>query len=269
MTCRIGSHGSLSTSFRTPIRSRRRFCCCSSADDDAIDQWTDARPIPGKLFIVGDPKQAIYRFRGADVGTYWSVRNHLAACGGRLLQLTTNFRSVPAIQRFVNRAFEQEMNANDVALQAGYVPLAERRPADESQPAVVALPVPAPYSTGRLYGNAVTGRAVEASLPDAVGAFVEWLVHDSGWQVRGTPGRWRRRARVGIEPRHIAVLFRRFTSYAEDMTRPYIERSGSARAFRICSSAARRSTTARKSRRFARLWRPSSGPTTSCRCSRR
>ena len=29
---------------------------------------------PGKLFIVGDPKQAIYRFRGTDVGTYWRVR---------------------------------------------------------------------------------------------------------------------------------------------------------------------------------------------------
>jgi exodeoxyribonuclease-5 len=29
--------------------------------------------VPGKLFIVGDPKQAIYRFRGTDVGTYWRV----------------------------------------------------------------------------------------------------------------------------------------------------------------------------------------------------
>ena len=40
---------------------------------------------PGKLFIVGDPKQAIYRFRGTDVGTYWHVcdaarRRAAAAC---------------------------------------------------------------------------------------------------------------------------------------------------------------------------------------------
>jgi ATP-dependent helicase/nuclease subunit A len=192
-----------------------------SADDPRADRWMDARPQPGKLFIVGDPKQAIYRFRGADVGTYWAVRRHLEVCGARPLQLTTNFRSVPAIQQFVNRAFEEEMTANEMALQAGYVALAERRPADDSQPAVVALPVPAPYSTGRYSGNSVTGRAVDASLPDAVGGFIQWLVHESGWQVP------QRRAdnteeRVAIQPRHIAVLFRRFTSYTEDTTRPYI-----------------------------------------------
>ena len=192
-----------------------------AAEDEDVDRWTDVRPTPGKLFIVGDPKQAIYRFRGADVGTYWSVRDHLAACGGRVLQLTTNFRSVPAIQRFVNRAFEQEMAENRVALQAAYVPLAEHRPADDSQPALVALPVPAPYSTGRFSGNTVTGKAVDGSLPDAVGAFIKWLVHDSGWQVpqRQPDGTERR---VNIQPRHIAVLFRRFTSYTEDTTRPYI-----------------------------------------------
>jgi ATP-dependent helicase/nuclease subunit A len=193
-----------------------------AADDDRVDRWRDTRPTAGKLFIVGDPKQAIYRFRGADVGTYWSVRAHLENCGGRALQLTTNFRSVPGIQRFVNRAFEQEMTVDKIALQAAYVPLAERRLADESQPAVVALPVPAPYSTGRFSGNSVTGRAVEASLPDAVGGFVDWLVHDSGWRVpeRRADGT---EERVAIQPRHIAVLFRRFTSYTEDTTRPYIE----------------------------------------------
>src|SRR5216683_1847194 len=64
-----------------------------------------ANDVPGRLFIVGDPKQAIYRFRGTDVGTYWRVRDRLAERGGRVLQLTTSYRSVPAIQRFVNAAF--------------------------------------------------------------------------------------------------------------------------------------------------------------------
>lgn len=192
-----------------------------SAENPHVERWTEARLSPGKLFIVGDPKQAIYRFRGADVGTYWSVRNHVAACGGRVLQLTTNFRSVPAIQRFVNGAFAQEMVADDIALQAAYVGLAERRTADDSQPALVALSVPAPYSAGRIWGNAITARAVEASLPDAVGAFVDWLVHDSGWQVPeqqpdGTD------TRVAVQPRHVAILFRRFTNYTEDVTRDYI-----------------------------------------------
>ena len=59
-----------------------------------VDEFQDTDPIQaeiltllandvrGKLFIVGDPKQAIYRFRGTDVGTYWQVRDDLAARGG-------------------------------------------------------------------------------------------------------------------------------------------------------------------------------------------
>jgi ATP-dependent helicase/nuclease subunit A len=193
-----------------------------AADDGAAVDWCEARPQPGKLFIVGDPKQAIYRFRGADVGTYWAVRNHLDRCGGRVLQLTTNFRSIPEIQRFVNRAFAAEMTADPIALQAAYVPLGEKRPGNDSQPSVVALSVPAPYSTARSYGNSVTARAIEESLPDAVGAFIEWLVNDSGWSVseRQADGTERR---VPIQPRHIAVLFRRFTSYDKDVTRAYLE----------------------------------------------
>src|SRR5205823_2558498 len=86
-----------------------------------------AADIPGLLFIVGDPKQAIYRFRGTDVSTYWAVSRQLAQRGGRVLQLTTSYRSVPQIQRFVNAAFGQAMVADEATLQAGYVPLAESR----------------------------------------------------------------------------------------------------------------------------------------------
>ncbi len=49
----------------------------------AQTDWTRVRPVPGKLFIVGDPKQAIYRFRRADVETYWQVKRQLFARGRR------------------------------------------------------------------------------------------------------------------------------------------------------------------------------------------
>ena len=61
---------------------------------------------PGKLFIVGDPKQAIYRFRRADIGTYEEVKRLLLTSGAELMQLTTSFRSLPSIQAMINRAFE-------------------------------------------------------------------------------------------------------------------------------------------------------------------
>jgi ATP-dependent helicase/nuclease subunit A len=60
----------------------------------------------GRLFLVGDPKQSIYRFRGADVETYASVRREVEETGGRLIPITQNFRSVPAVLDFVNQLFE-------------------------------------------------------------------------------------------------------------------------------------------------------------------
>jgi ATP-dependent exoDNAse (exonuclease V) beta subunit len=80
---------------------------------------------------------------------------------------------------------------------------------------VVALPVPKPYGA-----RFVSPREIEACLPDAVGAFVHWLVRDSGWTVteRRNPDR-----RVPLAPRHVCILFRRFVSFGEDITRRYVE----------------------------------------------
>jgi ATP-dependent exoDNAse (exonuclease V) beta subunit len=199
-----------------------------------VDEFQDTDPIqaellllladgtPGKLFIVGDPKQAIYRFRGTDVGTYWRVRDELQQQGGRTLQLTTSYRSVPSIQRFVNTAFSRRMVANRATSQAGYVPLAKSREEDGAQPAVIALPVPKPYARKSFGGLKTSAKAIEESLPDAIAAFIAWLTEeDRGWTVveRDAEGL---EQRVRIQPRHIAILFRRFTSFGEDVTRPYV-----------------------------------------------
>lgn len=190
-----------------------------AADDPAETDASRVRLTPGKLFIVGDPKQAIYRFRGTDVGTYWRVAGQIATSGGRILQLTTSYRSVPAVQRFVNAAFEHAMVKDDFSVQAGYVPLARHRSDHDGQPAVVALPVPAPY--GNRGPLKPAGKAIEKSLPDVVAAYIEWLVDPkNGWQVVESqldgPD-----VRIPIQPRHIAVLFRRFVSFGEDVTRAY------------------------------------------------
>lgn len=55
--------------------------------------WTKQRPRPGSLFIVGDPKQSIYRFRRADIATYMQVKQMICRSGGEVLMLTANFRS--------------------------------------------------------------------------------------------------------------------------------------------------------------------------------
>ena len=75
--------------------------------DDSLAGTPITRP---QLFIVGDPKQSIYRFRGADI----SVWNEVAATVGRrgvALALTENFRCAPPIVNFVNAALSCAMTA--------------------------------------------------------------------------------------------------------------------------------------------------------------
>ena len=185
-----------------------------STDGAEVCDWRKLRPIPGKLFIVGDPKQAIYRFRRADVGTYEEVKKLLLRQGARFLELTTSFRSLPSIQCVVNESFSPEMDGSPEKLQARYVPLSPFRADYTKQPAVVALPVPCPYGQRRF-----SMQAVESSLPDAIAAFVDWLVRESGWTVaeKGNSDN-----RAPISASHICLLFRRFYSFDEDMVRPYV-----------------------------------------------
>ncbi|MDD9967252.1 MAG: UvrD-helicase domain-containing protein, partial [Myxococcales bacterium] len=168
--------------------------------------------VPGKLFVVGDPKQAIYRFRRADVTLYERVKRDLVAQGGDVVYLTTSFRSLPAIQELVNATFERVMQPAEDGSQAAYRPLSPYRKADPSQPAVIALPVPRPYGT---WGS-VTKAAIEQSLPDAVGAFIAHLIGGSGLSVMEG------QQRVPLSARHICLLFRRFRSFGQDCTRPYV-----------------------------------------------
>jgi ATP-dependent exoDNAse (exonuclease V) beta subunit len=69
--------------------------------------WQKAKLRPGSLFLVGDPKQAIYRFRGADIEAYQHCRELIQAQdGGAILEITANFRSQGAVIKHVNRCFE-------------------------------------------------------------------------------------------------------------------------------------------------------------------
>jgi len=67
----------------------------------------DAVLEPGRLFVVGDPKQSIYRFRGADYDAFQRAVSRILDGGGRLLRLTANFRSVPEVIAPVNALFSE------------------------------------------------------------------------------------------------------------------------------------------------------------------
>ena len=83
-----------------------RLCGDPHAGADSND-WTTFQIRPGALFLVGDPKQAIYRFRGADVAAYIQARKaFLAQAPDSVVAISTNFRSCEPILRYVNDRFE-------------------------------------------------------------------------------------------------------------------------------------------------------------------
>jgi ATP-dependent exoDNAse (exonuclease V) beta subunit len=184
-----------------------------AADDPREGEWLRATPKAGKLFLVGDPKQSIYKFRRADLSLYNAVCEEMVGRGVGRVKLTRSFRSVQPIQDFVNAAFRSEMQGDAVAGQAAYSPLEEGADPIAGQPAIVALPAPWPYGKQRISND-----SIEACLPETVVAFVHWLLHESGWKVRDAAAGGQL---VPVRSQHVALLFRRFTSGGRDVTREY------------------------------------------------
>ena len=97
-----------------------------TSDGNPPIPWHQMSPEPGKLFVVGDPKQSIYRFRRADVGQMKRLQSSMERSGGRTLKLVQNFRSQKPVIGWVNHLFEQWMEEPQAAgdddnnSQAGY-----------------------------------------------------------------------------------------------------------------------------------------------------
>lgn len=94
-------------------------------------EWLRVVPRPGALFVVGDPKQSIYRFRRADIALYELVKKRFEAFG-RVVGLEANFRSLKCIEDVVAGVFDDEkmFPAHAVENQAAFAPLrAQRDPA--------------------------------------------------------------------------------------------------------------------------------------------
>ena len=87
----------------------------------------DNQHLRGKLFLVGDYKQSIYRFRGADPHVFRRLRSEIPEAGR--LPLSLNFRSQPAVLDFINGLFAEELGPD-------YEPLRPHRPQVGPTPAV-------------------------------------------------------------------------------------------------------------------------------------
>ena len=113
-----------------PLQAELLFLLASDpAQDPPGGGWAHLVPRPGALFVVGDPKQSIYRFRRADISLYSRVRERFETFG-RVVRLTANFRSTEPIGDIVTGVFSPEPGLGEGRFpddgtdrQAGYAPL--------------------------------------------------------------------------------------------------------------------------------------------------
>jgi ATP-dependent helicase/nuclease subunit A len=122
--------------------------------------WLRVRPRVGALFVVGDPKQSIYRFRRADIVVYNRVKARFREFGD-VLNLVTNFRSMRPIEAFVNRAFGERFPAVESEHQAAFAPLRVRPDATATGEGVYWYRFEPLPTLGRFSGWKVSGAECE------------------------------------------------------------------------------------------------------------
>lgn len=153
--------------------------------------WKELALEPGKLFIVGDPKQSIYAFRRADIEAFDRVVQKIETDQGTVHTLTTNFRSDAAVLQPVNdlfdRIFERRPHVQPENVRLAVRP--NRRPA--SVEPGIRLRLVAPNQTDQSFDAAGATRA-EAEM------LAQWLRDEL-------------LSRPTIKPGHVALLFRKLT----------------------------------------------------------
>jgi len=169
------------------VRALRARC-----DVQLIDEFQDTDPLqvqialafatdpesgalePGRLFLVGDPKQSIYRFRRADMAIYSQTRDHVERQGGAFPSLALNRRSRKKVLAWVNEVFSPLIGPGyDEAVQPPYRPIRASRDGIVAGPGVAWMGGELPEKNARKVREVEAG-AVAANCLAAI---------EEGWQV--------------------------------------------------------------------------------------
>ena len=177
----------------------------------AAMDWRQVRLVPGKIFVVGDPKQSIYAFRRADIEAYLEVvEKIIKAQNGVECRLTTNFRSNAAILDGVNGAFESLIQAQD-GVQPPYIAI-------HAAPGRITAPSHIPKLLVR---KVVADREIDAETARHLEgeSLARWLKE----QILGKAAILNLRGEtVHAQPKDVAILLRKLTDihdYLEPLRR--------------------------------------------------
>jgi exodeoxyribonuclease V beta subunit len=191
------------------LRRRYRYALIDEFQDTDEIQWSIFRrifvdsPDGHSLTIIGDPKQAIYGFRGANVAAYLAARTELLAAGAPRLRLDRNFRSTADLIRTQNLLFADESRffradsgiTYDRPVSCGATDRALEGRAGAACAPVVVLGL-------RTTETSLRAADAQAALRSAIVAEMRGLLGaDPGLVLRGRPG-----GAASLRPRDIFVL---------------------------------------------------------------
>ena len=163
--------------------------------------WHDVDLEPGKLFIVGDPKQSIYAFRRADIEAFERVVEKIRVGGGGIYSLVTNFRSDGAVLDVVNNVFDRL-----------FQPIEHVQPANERLAARPQRKPEVSISGAQLRlvtpGEDDEEFDVQAATRAEAESLARWLKEEL---LAGTTVTDRDRRQSPLQPGHIALIFRKLT----------------------------------------------------------
>ena len=163
--------------------------------------WQDLELEPGKLFIVGDPKQSIYAFRRADIEAFERVVAKVVAGGGIVHSLVTNFRSDAAVLSVVNNLFDRLFVAQaHIQSSNERLDVSPQRNRELSAPGVQIRLVTAEPDEEEFDAAAATRAEAEQ--------LARWIKEEL---LSGTTVFDRDRKACPLQPGHIALIFRKLT----------------------------------------------------------
>lgn len=150
---------------------------------------------PGSLFVVGDPKQSIYRFRGADVSLFKEMELEILESSGRVCPLRNNFRSSSTIIDFINYFFSQIMSKDTSSPNYYEIAIAGKEDNDNNDEKVEFIPI---------YHEKGDEQAVRDKEATLIAKRIRDLINE------------------GVRPEEMAILFRSMShvkKYEQELTK--------------------------------------------------
>lgn len=184
-------------------------------EDPLEKDWRKLRPKPGALFVVGDPKQSIYRFRRADIDIYNLVKDIFKNGGGEILELTANFRSLHPVGELADKAFTPVFPETENKHQAKFAPLNTMRDSSSGfDSGIFRNPIPrvSRHAAGRI--AEAEARNIACWIKEALGGAIKLERTDEetheGLTSNPVPGDFmiltKKKARLGVYARALEEL---------------------------------------------------------------